>query len=80
MSVWLFAYMYVCTTFVRDALRGQKRVSDPMELDLGTVVSCQVTSRNQTQVQEVLFTTESYLQPLPLDSRGRRNTSGGATF
>lgn len=42
------------------AHRGQKRVSDQMELELQVVVSCHVTAVKQ--VEEQLLTTET---PLP---------------
>lgn len=40
----------VYTTFKLGASRGQKRVSDPLELELDRVVSRCVGAANQTQV------------------------------
>lgn len=40
----------MCTVCVPDAYRGQKRVVDPLEIDLQMTVSYFVSARNQTQV------------------------------
>lgn len=39
-----------CATCVLGALRGQKRVSDTLELGVETVVSCHIAAANQTLV------------------------------
>ena len=45
---WL--HLWMCTACVPSAIRGHKRVPDPLELELRTVVSCRVGAVNQTQV------------------------------
>lgn len=42
--------MYVCATCLPSAHEGQKRVSDPLRLELQTVVRHQVGARNQNHV------------------------------
>lgn len=37
-----------CATYVLGALRGQKRVSDTLELEIETVVGCHIVAGNQT--------------------------------
>lgn len=40
----------LCTTFMSGASRGQKRTSDPLELELQIPVNCHVGARNRTWV------------------------------
>ena len=40
----------MCAVCMLGACRGQKRTSDPLELDLGNVVSTHVGAGNQIQV------------------------------
>lgn len=58
----------VCTEGVFDALGGQKRALEPMELELKMVVRCDVAVENQRwgylQDQPVLLATKPSLQPL----------------
>ena len=42
--------MHVCVLHACSVHGGQKRVSDPLELESQTVVSCQVGAGHQTQV------------------------------
>ena len=42
--------MYICAPCVCNAYRGQKRASDPLKLELQTVLSHNVGAGNQTQV------------------------------
>lgn len=44
-----FTLMYVWVTYACPQ-RGQRRVSDPLEPELGTVVSCHISAGNQTYV------------------------------
>lgn len=47
---YLSAYVCICNTCNPGAYRGQEQVSDPLERDLQTVVSCGVGARNGTQL------------------------------
>lgn len=40
----------MCIAYVTDACRGLKRMLDPLELELGVLVSSHVGARNRTQV------------------------------
>ena len=42
-----YASMYVCTLHVCSASGGQKRTSDPLELELQMFVSCHVGAGNE---------------------------------
>lgn len=47
--VWLFfLHVFMCTMYVPGAQRGQRRVWDPLELELAMVVSRNVGAKNQT--------------------------------
>lgn len=54
-----FACMYISTPYVCSAPRDQKKVSDPLELELGMAVSCHVgtweTNLGPLQDQPVLL-------------------------
>lgn len=41
---------FVCTTFLKSSQRLTEAVCDALELDVQTVVSCRVGTRNQIQV------------------------------
>lgn len=45
-----FAVMYVYIMYIPGAHRGNKRVSDPMGLELWITVNCYVSAGNQTRV------------------------------
>lgn len=45
-----FAGVHVCTTYMSDSLGGYKMVSEPLRLELQTVICCCVDAGNQTQV------------------------------
>ena len=45
-----FTFMYVCALHVYSTHRNQKRASDPLELELQTVMSCPTRARNWTEV------------------------------
>lgn len=63
-----FMYMSVClciclcTTYVLEVCRGQKSVSEPLELELETVASHHVGAGKRTWVL-LLLTTQPSLQP-----------------
>lgn len=44
-----FVCMHTCVPYVYSGLRGQKMVSDALELELQTGVSSRVSAGNQTQ-------------------------------
>ena len=54
-----FIWMYVCVACACSALRGQKRVSNPLELPCG----CWELYPGPLEEQPVLITTEPLLQP-----------------
>lgn len=43
-------HVYMCTTYVSSTLRGQKRVLDPLKMELHIAVSHHLGSGNQTFV------------------------------
>ena len=45
-----FAITYVYTIYIPGAHGGNRRVSDPMGLELWITVNCNVSARNQTRV------------------------------
>lgn len=64
--------MYLCTTFIPGAHRCQKRVSDPLEVELQVSVSHNAGAANQTQVlwkthlsslSILLFETQTLTEP-----------------
>lgn len=40
MKMGWFMHVCLCTPYMAVALRGQARISDPLEVELQTVVSC----------------------------------------
>lgn len=48
--VWMFLHVRLYTMFVPGDCKGQKRASDPLELDLKTIMSYQVGAGNQILV------------------------------
>lgn len=50
MYVGVYLYIYLWTTCVSGAYRGQKKVSNPLELEIQIDVSPQVDGKNQTRV------------------------------
>jgi hypothetical protein len=43
-------HVYMCTVYMSGVHGGLKKVLDPLELELSTVVSCHVGAGNQTWV------------------------------
>lgn len=67
--IYLFClHIHLCTIYMPGIHRGQKRVSDPQEHELQTVISLCVGARNQTWVlqERSLLTAEPSLQPYRL--------------
>lgn len=56
---------YVCSPHVCGIHGSQKRVMDPLRLELQTVMRCHVGAENGTWIleQQMLLTTEQSLQP-----------------
>lgn len=59
---YVFACMYVCALCVFIACRGQKKGSDPLELDLQMAVCCCVGARTPEE-QPMLLPTKPFLEP-----------------
>jgi hypothetical protein len=51
LCVWVFC-LHICLGImsVPDVCKGQKRASDPLELELPTAMSCHRSAKNQTQI------------------------------
>lgn len=49
---WVFCLLYVCEPHPCSAKGGQKKATEPLEVEFQTVVSCPVGAGNQTQVPE----------------------------
>ena len=65
-----FSCICVCVPHTHSVQECQKKMSDPLELELQTVVSCHVGAGNQTLVLlqgQVLLPTALCLQPLPME-------------
>ena len=61
-----FAHMYICMPRAHLVCTGHKRLSDLLELEKQTIVSCRMGVGNHTQVlwkSRQLLTTEPSLQP-----------------
>ena len=61
-------HVCLCTTRVPNAFRGQKRVLEPLELELQMAVSYNVSAPG---TQRVLLPTEPSFQTLSFCGRGR---------
>lgn len=61
-------HVCLCTLCVPSALRGQEKVSDPLELELEVVVSCQLGGGIRTRIlrssRYSSLTAESSLQSI----------------
>ena len=67
LCVWLCClHVYLCTVYMPGAFRGQKRASDPLELELTVVVShygCWESNPDPLQEQPVFLTLRHLSRP-----------------